>query len=69
VLGHGELDERLDALARLVSARPDVVATATSIDLRFADQVVLRGAPAQEGSANQASGRGDVRTRNLQPTG
>ena len=46
VLGRTDLDARLEALARLVSTRPDVVAHATSIDLRFADQVVLRGTPA-----------------------
>ena len=69
VLGRSDLDARLDALARLLAARPDVVADAASIDLRFADQVVLRSAPARDGSDNQAAGRGDARTQNLRPTG
>jgi len=69
VLGRSDLDARLDALARLLAARPDVVAGASIIDLRFADQVVLRSASARDGSAHQADGRGDARPHNLRPTG
>jgi cell division protein FtsQ len=69
VLGRADLDARLDALARLLAARPDVVEGASTIDLRFADQVVLRSASARDGSADQADGRGDARPRNLRPTG
>ncbi|MGH0028502.1 MAG: cell division protein FtsQ/DivIB [Myxococcota bacterium] len=69
VLGREDLDARLQALARLLATRPDVAADAASIDLRFADQVVLRSAPVQDGSAKNAAGRGGVRPRNLQPTG
>jgi cell division septal protein FtsQ len=52
VLGREDLDERLDHLARLLARRPAAVAEATSVDLRFADQVVLRNAPtSKEGAA------------------
>ena len=69
VLGREDLDARLDDLVRLVAARPDAVAQATSIDLRFADQVVLWSGPAQEGSANTAAERGRAAPRNRRPTG
>lgn len=69
VLGRADLDGRLEDLALLLAARPDAVAGATSIDLRFANQVVLRSGPARDGSANNAAGRGGASPRNRQPTG
>lgn len=69
VLGRADLDARLDDLARLLAARPDAVALASSIDLRFANQVVLRSTPARDGSANNAEGRGAAPPRNQRPTG
>jgi cell division septal protein FtsQ len=45
VLGRDDLDARLDALARLLETGPASVAEAATLDLRFADQVVLRGTP------------------------
>jgi cell division septal protein FtsQ len=69
VLGREQLDARLEDLARLLAARPDELAEATRIDLRFADQVVLRSTPAGEGSANTAAGRGGGGPRNGRPAG
>jgi len=45
LLGHGtaaEFDDRLDRLGRLLAARPAQLERASTIDLRFADQAVLR---------------------------
>lgn len=58
VLGNEAPEARLGDLARLLSERPDAVATATDIDLRFANQVVLRSSPAREGSASNTPERG-----------
>ena len=69
VLGREDLDARLDDLVRLVTARPDAVAQATSIDLRFANQAVLRSGPTHEGSANTAAERGHAAPHNRRPTG
>jgi cell division septal protein FtsQ len=69
LLGHAGLDARLSDLAALLAARPDAVAGAASIDLRFANQVVLRSAPARDGSANTAAGRGDAPPRSRRRTG
>jgi len=54
VLGREDLDARLRDLARLLSLRPDDVSRAARIDLRFADQAVLRSAAAQDGSQKAA---------------
>jgi cell division septal protein FtsQ len=69
LLGHTDLDARVDDLARLLAARPDAVAGAASIDLRFANQVVLRSAPARDGPANTAAERGDAPPRSRRRTG
>jgi len=45
VLGRDDLDARLRALARVLEAAPPEAAQAAALDLRFADQVVLRGTP------------------------
>ena len=54
ILGREDLDARLHDLATLLSLRPDEVHRAARIDLRFADQAVLRSAAAQDGSQNAA---------------
>jgi len=69
VLGREDLDARLDDLAQLLSARPDAVAAAEQIDLRFADQAVLRDGPAREGWATTAVGRGRGTPPNGRPAG
>jgi cell division septal protein FtsQ len=45
ILGRDDLDARLEALARLLEVAPPDAAGAATLDLRFADQVVLRGTP------------------------
>ena len=45
LLGREGLDARLQALARLLEVAPPAAAEAAVLDLRFADQVVLRGTP------------------------
>ncbi len=57
VLGREDLNERLDQLAKLLARRPDAVAQASSVDLRFADQVVLRTEPTPGGAASAPGGR------------
>jgi cell division septal protein FtsQ len=56
VLGRDALDDRIEQLARLLARRPDTVLEAASVDLRFADQVVLRNAPPPEGAAKVPGG-------------
>jgi hypothetical protein len=57
VLGREDLNERLDQLAELLARRSDTVAQAASVDLRFADQVVLRTEPTPGGAASALGGR------------
>jgi hypothetical protein len=45
VLGRDDLGSRLGALARVLEVGPPEAARAATLDLRFADQVVLRGTP------------------------
>jgi hypothetical protein len=45
ILGRDDLDARLGALARVLEVAPPDAAGAAKLDLRFADQVVLRGTP------------------------
>jgi cell division protein FtsQ len=54
VLGRDALEERLRDLAKLLELRPDEASRAATIDLRFADQAVLRSAAAREGSRDAA---------------
>lgn len=58
VLGHGGLDPKLARLARLLAERLPEAQTAAAIDLRFADQAVLRSPPAPEGAAKSAAAPG-----------
>jgi cell division septal protein FtsQ len=57
VLGREDLNERLEQLATLLARQPDAVAQASSVDLRFADQVVLRTEPTPRGAASALGGR------------
>jgi cell division septal protein FtsQ len=50
VLGRESFDARLRDLARLIESQPEATARAARIDLRFADQAVLRSEAAREGS-------------------
>jgi cell division septal protein FtsQ len=56
VLGREDLDERLEQLASLLARQPDAVTQASSVDLRFADQVVLRTEPTPRGAAPALGG-------------
>jgi len=57
VLGREALDERIEQLAHVLARRADAVTSATTVDLRFADQVVLRNEPTPRGSAAALGGR------------
>jgi cell division protein FtsQ len=69
VLGREDLAERLDGFARLLALRPDDVAGAAEIDVRFAGQLVLRSEPTRDGSAATAPGRGRSPVPGGRPTG
>lgn len=69
VLGRHDLDARLERLARLLAARPDSVAGVAQIDVRFADQMVLRSEPTRDGSTPTAVGRGRDTSRSTRPAG
>jgi hypothetical protein len=69
VLGREDLAARLDGFVRLLALRPGDVAAAAEIDVRFAGQSVLRGAPARDGSAETAPGRGRGTAPRGRPTG
>jgi cell division septal protein FtsQ len=58
LLGREDLDSRLDELADLLGADVAELATSTQIDLRFADQAVLRSDPLPEGAGQAAATRG-----------
>ncbi len=54
VLGRGQLDEKLDRLARVLDAKLPELARATRIDLRFSDQAVLDIPQSQSETAPQS---------------
>lgn len=54
VLGREALEQRLRDLARLLELQPDEASRAARIDLRFADQAVLRSAATRDGSRDAA---------------
>ena len=58
VLGREDLDSKLRELARLLAADVPEIGDATELDLRFADQAVLRNEPPPEGAAQAAVARG-----------
>ena len=60
VVGRNALDDRLTTLARLLATSLPEVVNAASVDLRFADQVVLRKRASSKGEAQAAAG---ARTR------
>jgi len=68
VLGTEALETRVRDLARLLEQRPDEASAAARIDLRFADQAVLRSATTREGS-REASLRGGGATRTTRSAG
>jgi cell division septal protein FtsQ len=58
VLGRENLDVKLRELARLLATDVPELSDATEIDLRFADQAVLRNEPLPEGAAKATAARG-----------
>ncbi len=67
VFGSGELDEKLGRLARLLEARLPETAAAGTIDLRFADQAVLRSPAPPEGAPRPAAAPGGAPPRTGRP--
>lgn len=69
VLGNDDLDERLARLRRLLDAGLPDLSSATSVDLRFADQAVLRREPLPQGAAQEAARRGRGAPSEIRPAG
>jgi cell division protein FtsQ len=69
VLGREDLDRKLAALARLLAEELPELAEAANLDLRFADQVVLRKGPAPKGVAQAAAARGRAESSGARPSG
>ena len=69
VLGRERLEQRVARLAQLFAAGVPEVPEASGLDLRFADQVVLRQLPAPEGAASVAAERGRAKPSDRRPAG
>ncbi|MBW2577161.1 MAG: FtsQ-type POTRA domain-containing protein [Deltaproteobacteria bacterium] len=69
VLGHDHFDARLTSLARLLETGLEEVEGSETLDLRFADQAVLRGAPSPKGAKQAAATRGHAASSKARPTG
>jgi len=69
VLGNNHFDTRLASLARLLETGLEDVEGAETLDLRFADQAVLRGAPSPKRTEQAATGRGHATSSKARPTG
>ena len=69
VLGRDHFDERLASLARLLEAELEEIEGSETLDLRFADQAVLRGAPSPKGAKQAATARGRAASSKARPTG
>ena len=69
VLGHNHFDARLASLARLLKTELAEVEGSETLDLRFADQAVLRGALPPKGAEQAATARGYATSSRARPTG
>lgn len=69
VLGRDDLDTRIGNLARLLATRAGEVSRAREVDLRFADQVVLREKSTRKGSTEATDPRGRAGRSRRQPSG
>jgi len=69
VLGHDQFDARLASLARLLETELEEVKGSETLDLRFADQAVLRGAPPSKRVEQAATKRGHATPSRARPTG
>ena len=69
VLGHNHFDARLASLARLLETELEEVEGSETLDLRFADQAVLRGGSPQQRAKQAAPARGHAMSSRARPTG
>jgi hypothetical protein len=69
LLGRENLDERLAALAELLSTGRQELAEADAIDLRFAEQAVLRSRSSPKGTTQASRSHGSVSWTKPRPTG
>jgi len=69
VLGRDHFEARLASLSRLLESGLEEVGASETLDLRFADQAVLRGAPPPQGAKQAAATRGRASSSRARPTG
>ncbi len=69
VLGWEDLEDKLEKLARVLEAAPPELASASRLDLRFQDQIVLDHTPPPGGAAQAAAARGGATSSNERPSG
>jgi hypothetical protein len=69
VLGQSHFDARLTGLARLLKSGLAELGATDTLDLRFADQAVLRGAAPPKGAKQAATARGRATSSGAGPTG
>ncbi len=69
VLGRDDLDARLARLAQLLASNVSEIVAAATVDLRFADQAVLRETRSPTGEAQAAAKRRDATPSNRRPSG
>ncbi len=69
VLGRDHFDARLASLARLLESELEELEGAETLDLRFADQAVLRGTPPGKRAEQAAAARGRATSSRARPTG
>ena len=69
VLGWEDLEAKLEDLVRVLEASPPELASASRLDLRFQDQVVLDHTPPSGGAAQAAASRGRAAPSNERPSG
>jgi len=69
VLGRDHFDARLASLARLLETELEEVEGSETLDLRFADQAVLRGAPPAKRAEQAAAERGHATPSRARSTG
>ena len=69
VVGWEDFETRLAKLARLFKENLEEVGNAESLDLRFADQAVLRGTSPSKGATKEAAARGRATSSKARPTG
>jgi hypothetical protein len=69
VVGRTDFDARLAKLARLLEADLFDVTRSETLDLRFADQAVLRGTSPSQGATQAAAARGRASPSKARPAG